>query len=168
MPSFLGIKKVIISFRRINKNNETKGDEVMSEELYSYKEFLEQLKKREVPVFTDLIRTLPGILKSVIDENEDTIFYVKGLYNQVEKELYFFSFDKIVQVNILERDVTFKTIKRNIVEATYTPGVHEADQRKLSLVLENGVELNFNSLEDSNKEWNSEYAAILLAIYKSI
>jgi hypothetical protein len=136
--------------------------------IYTYEEFLDDLYKRKIPLYNELIKKLGSILKEYVDPEQVKFFYGKNIFLEGEKKLFFFMEEKIVQVSVNKNDINFKTIKRSIKEAQLSHPLYEDSQTSLNLILENGEEINFHSKEDSNSEWNSEYVKLIVAIYKSI
>jgi hypothetical protein len=55
-----------------------------------------------------------------------------------------------------------------LVEVNYKPGLYDSVGATLSLEYSNGERLEFNSLEDSDANWNQTYAEVIYKIYKSI
>ncbi len=142
----------------------------MSEDVFTYKEFIDGLKKREFPLYSDLVKKLPNLLMEYVNEEEVKYFYPKNLFEEEKKELYIFLSEKIIHVNIDKREVIFKTIKSGIVEATYKPGVSDINTVSLTLRFENGNELFFDNKNDNSKEkhWREVFSQNIKEIYKSL
>jgi Protein of unknown function (DUF3908) len=138
----------------------------MTEKHYSITDFFEALRNRQIPLYSDLVKTLPELINKVVNVDEVQFFYGKNIYLEGEKLLYFFLPNKIVQVRIFKREVEFRTLKHEVKEVIYTPEFYDAPAA-MSVVFSNGQTLEFNSLEDSNSDWSSTYADIILEIYKS-
>lgn len=100
----------------------------------------------------------------MVNPDEVLCFYGKGLFNQREKQLYLFFTNKVVQVLVLEKNVRFKTIKHEVVEANYR--IEANGSTRLSIEFSNGEKLEINSLDDSDNNWEETYAEMIRVIYK--
>ncbi|WP_099355503.1 DUF3908 family protein [Fredinandcohnia onubensis] len=139
----------------------------MSEQLYTVNDFYNDLSQRQIPLYRKWVKGLSPLLQNIVSTEEVNYFYGRNIYREGEKNLYFFYVDKIVVVTIIENVINFQTIKEDIVEANFIPSEGESSST-LVLKFTSGKAIEFNSLEDSNYNWNETYAANLLAIYKSI
>jgi hypothetical protein len=136
----------------------------LNNNLYTYSDFLYDLNSRKIPLYTDLIKKFPKVLNEMVNPDEVLCFYGKGLFNQREKQLYLFFINKVVHIHIDERNVQFRTIKHDVVEANFR--IEANGSTGISIEFSNGEKLELNSLDDSNNNWKETYAEMIRVIYK--
>ncbi|KON88958.1 hypothetical protein AF332_20645 [Sporosarcina globispora] len=138
-------------------------------EIYTYNDFLEDLKKRQIPLGHELIKNLSGILGEYVNPEKVGFFYGKNLFVDGEKLLYFFQENKIVEVKIQGRNVEFRVHKQKIVDVEFSHPFYQDSPANLKLTLENGEILEFDSKKDaSSKNWYSSYVEAIKTIFKFI
>lgn len=134
----------------------------------SYTEFKELVRQREFNNFSSL-NMIVNNLKEFYNEEEFKFFYPKNIYNDKETELIVFLSAGYIKIK-LDSDKNFvfehcysKVISKTLKASRYISGNHE-----LRVMFDNGQELVFNNLEDSNSNWEDSYSESIRELYKVI
>ena len=128
---------------------------------------LEEWAKGQQVKMYDLIRQI----KSIVDVDDDVkLYYPKNIFTDKEVSLYLFSKSrKMIEAKYQERKIIVRILDLGNVESctieTDTK-ILEVDCLQLTLNFCNEHVVTFNSKEDSNNAWRSEYKEKILEIAK--
>ncbi|KAB2335073.1 DUF3908 family protein [Bacillus mesophilum] len=139
-------------------------------ESYTVEDFLDDLRKRDVPLPLSLTKMLPIQIEKSIDTEKVIAFYAKNMVKDFDedKQFYFFLRDKLIELSIVNKQMQFKNINQPIFEITFIPAQNGTASAVLKLSFNNREDIIFNSLEDSNPMWNDTYINSLNEIYKTL
>ena len=122
----------------------------MSETTYTYADFLEVVKEREILNF---LKGEVDVFTSLVGEDEVVrAFYVKNLHNNNPIEVYFFLEEKVIIVKAEENHTEINIISSKVEQVKYMKPKHDAEESVLEVTLANKYKLEFRSMEDSSRE----------------
>ena len=134
---------------------------------YSFKEFKEDIKKREFQEKARHYKRLIEVIEPYIDESKIKCFYPKNLFNgNEEKEFIFFLEKHFIFVKFQKEERYFVNcipISKGEISLEIPEYKHQGVT--LSFKSENKELFTLNSAEDSNKNWNDEYIESINEIY---
>ncbi|WP_257143752.1 hypothetical protein [Bacillus cereus] len=134
----------------------------------TYNQFKESTQKREFDDHKQYLR-LQKELREFYDEGKDFLFfYPRNLFNKKETEFIIFLKDGFVIVNKVENGYRYEQFYCKLVSKALVRSKFNNLDHQLNLTFDNGKELIFNSLEDSNHDWIDDYSISIKELYKII
>ncbi|MGX5430465.1 DUF3908 family protein [Bacillus cereus] len=139
---------------------------IIAEEMESIKLSARQIAGKQ----HDILKKMIKHMEALVPLEDVKIVYSKGLHNDDEefpKEFYFFTEKKVFIVKEINNSIKLQVIF-NIQVKDINFNILNDNQNlvELNVLYDNGTEIRFHSLEDSNHHWKSEYRKQLEEIFK--
>ncbi|TQR20716.1 hypothetical protein [Psychrobacillus vulpis] len=135
--------------------------------MFEYKNFKEKVANMQFNFRSDGYIRVIAFISDVYKEENILAFYFKNGVNEKKKELFFIFKESILKVSKIEdADFLFEHYSKNIVKKKFTTSKFTGQSHELVLTFENGEQLVFNNIEDSNHDWAAEYTESIKEIYK--
>jgi hypothetical protein len=134
----------------------------------TFLEFKEGVKNRKFGVNNRLFNAMIKEINDFILEEEIEFFYPKNISNSKGEEFIIFTNSKIITISSNEEKVSFKVNPFKIASFHFDTPRYDQDSIYLQLILEDGSLFEFQSYEDSNKDWNQDYIYSIKNLIKKL
>ncbi|WP_066320912.1 DUF3908 family protein [Bacillus sp. FJAT-29814] len=129
-------------------------------------EFIKYVQNREFNNFR-LYSSVINHLKNYYKEDEFKFFYPRNIFNDKQTELLFFLKNGYLEVTMDENSkIQIKQFYCKVVNKMLILPQYEYSEHELKISFDNGNELLFKSVEDSNEDWKPDYNAVIKDLYR--
>lgn len=133
--------------------------------VYTYSDIKEEVKKRN-ELFRDQYNNFFIIFEELYNPEYIKFVYIKNIFNKDEVETIFVFEDKIVNVTKQNLHYTIEENREKIIKKTLFINKDPARDTRLTILLDNGTEVIFDNIKDSNNDWAWEYGEDIKSLYK--
>lgn len=135
--------------------------------LYTYNDLKQYYANRTSP-FREIYNNFFEIFEDLYEPKEIKYVYLKNLYNPNDVQTILFFDDKIVSVIKSDIYFNFEEIRFQVVKKHLTTSRNFEREVQLKLTLDDGCELVFHNLNDSNIDWAWDYGQDIKELFKSL
>ncbi|MED1205610.1 DUF3908 family protein [Heyndrickxia acidicola] len=132
----------------------------------TYKEFIDDIESRQ---FQGAYRTYKQMIKKVnelFSEDDLLFFYPQNLFNHNQKNFIFITNFGVLTVNQDGDNTHFDIFNSKIASMQLKYPQYAQYGLTLTVSFEIGTNIVFDSMEDSNEDWNENYANSIKELYQ--
>lgn len=135
--------------------------------IYTYSEIKIEYASRN-QLFREVFYNFFELFEEIYDKDAIKFIYLRNLFNSDEVETIIFFENKLVKItrndsHYIFKDYNYKSVQKELV-------VSQGSEREviLKIIFDDKVELVFNSLKDSNKDWCWDYGQDIKELFRML
>lgn len=135
--------------------------------LKGYLEFLE-VQKFNIGNAQMNLKLINKVLEFIDKSNVKQFYPMNGFDKEPNQEFYFFTEEKIIICKRKENCVLKVIDRANILNISFEEPLGYSEDCKLVIKLKDDATITFESLKDSNDDWNAAYNKKIKEIFKEL